>query len=51
MEKKYQPFKKVMSEEEKKDATMKAMFLIAQEQSKNVALVQDQMEGVADDEW
>lgn len=50
VERKHQTFEKVVSGEEKKEATMKAMFLMAVDQSKG-ALVQDQMEGVGDDEW
>ena len=43
-------FEKVKTEAEMKDASMKAMFQMALQQSDG-PLAQDLQEGVADDEW
>jgi coronin-7 len=43
-------FEQVISEEERKDASLKAMFQTAAKESEG-PLKQDLMEGVADDEW
>jgi hypothetical protein len=51
VEKKYHKTEKTMTESEQKEATVKAMFIIAAEQGKGKPLVQNAMEGVADDEW
>ena len=45
-----QTFEKVRTEEERKEASMKAMFEMALEQSSG-PLAQDLKEGVAEDEW
>jgi coronin-7 len=43
-------FQQVISEEERKDASLKAMFQTAVKESEG-PLKQDQMEGVAEEEW
>lgn len=51
VENRHQNFEKIIAESEQKEASIKAMFKIANEQRCDKPLVQDQMEGVADDEW